>query len=70
MLLRYGLLAVVVSFGFGTFLQAFPITTDLSTWYAGIGLVGVCLLLGLTVHGFYTSLGGQPLLGRVSLEDA
>jgi len=59
----------VVALQFSTVLQWFPITTDLSAWYSGIGLTGACLLLGLTVYGFYTSLGGQPLFGRVSLED-
>jgi len=68
-LARFGLLAVVVSFEFGTVLQWFPITTELSAWYSGIGMTGVCLLLGLTAYAFYTSLGGQPLFGRVSLED-
>jgi hypothetical protein len=68
-LVRFGLLAVVASFWFGVILESFPITPDLSAWYAGIGLVGACLLLGLTLYGFYTSLGGQPLFGRVSLED-
>jgi len=68
-LVRFGLLALVVSFQFGNILQTFPITTDLSAWYAGIGLTGIVLLLGLTVYGFYTSLGGQSPFGRVSLED-
>ena len=66
---RCGFLALVVALQFSTVLQWFPITTDLSAWYSGIGLTGACLLLGLTVYGFYTSLGGQPLFGRVSLED-
>jgi hypothetical protein len=66
---RFGLLALVVALQVTTILQWFPITTDLSAWYAGIGLTGVCLLLGLTFYGFYTSLGGQPLFGRASLED-
>lgn len=68
-LARFGLLAVVVSFEFGTVLQWFPITTELSAWYSGIGMTGVCLLLGLTAYAFYTSLGGQPLFGRISIED-
>jgi hypothetical protein len=47
----------------------FPITTNLSAWYSGIGLVGLGLMLGLAVYAFHTSLGGQPLFGRASLED-
>ena len=68
-LVRLGLLAVVAAGISSTSVRVFPITSDLSAWYSGIGLAGVCLLLGLTVYAFYTSLEGQPLFGRVSLED-
>ena len=68
-LARFGLLAVVVGFVSASMLSWFPITTDLSAWYSGIGLAGVLLLLGLTVYGFHTSLGGQPLFGGASLTD-
>jgi hypothetical protein len=60
---------MVASYVFCTIALWFPITTHLAAWYAGIGMVGVLLLIGLTVYGFYTSLGGQPLFGRLSLED-
>jgi hypothetical protein len=67
-LLRFGLLAraafgIVVSI-----LSDFPITLQ-RAWYAEIGFTGVVLLLALALYAFYTSLGGQPLFGRVSLED-
>ena len=68
-LVRFGLLAVVTGFAFGTILQWFPITTDLSAWYAGMGVTGVLVLLALTTYAFYTSIGRQPLFGRLSLED-
>jgi hypothetical protein len=68
-LARFGLLAVTATGMSTMFLQGFPVTTEPSAWYSGIGLTGVLLLLGLTVYAFYTSLGGQPLFGRVSLED-
>jgi serine/threonine-protein kinase len=68
-LTRVGLLALVAGFAVVGILQSFPVTTHLSAWYAGIGMVGVLLVLGLTVSGFYTSLGGQPLFGRLSLQD-
>jgi hypothetical protein len=47
----------------------FPITTDLSAWYFGIGLTGLVLLLAFALYASHTSLGGQPLFGRASLED-
>jgi hypothetical protein len=68
-LARVGFLPLVVSIAFDTVLECLPITTDLSAWYSGIGLAGACLLLGLTAYAFYTSLGGQPIFGRLSLED-
>jgi hypothetical protein len=68
-LLRFGLLAFAANHFFSILLTSFPITTQVSAWYSGIGLVGLVLLLGLAGYGFYTSLGGQPLFGRASLED-
>jgi serine/threonine-protein kinase len=68
-LVRFGLLATIVGVMLNILLVFLPITTELSAWYSGIGLTGLALLLGLTVYAFHTSLGGQPLFGRVSLED-
>jgi hypothetical protein len=67
-LFRFGLLTFVADFIFFSLFLAFPITTQ-STWYSGIGLTGLALLLAMTLYAFYTSLGGQPLIGRASLED-
>ena len=49
--------------------SAFPTTTKLSAWYSGIGLGGVLALLAFAFYAFHTSLGGQPMFGRASLED-
>jgi hypothetical protein len=68
-LARFGPLALAASMMSFLLLTAFPITTDLSAWYSGIGLAGVCVLFGLAAFAFHTSLGGQPLFGRVSLGD-
>ncbi len=68
-LMRFGLLAVVAELFFEDLLLNFPITPHLSAWYAGIGLTGLGLLFALTLFAFHTSLGGQPLFGRTSLED-
>ena len=46
-----------------------PITTQLSAWYSGIGLMGLILLLALAGYGFYTSPGDQPLFGRAMIEE-
>ena len=63
------LLATVAGILFSALFFSFPITTQLSAWYSGIGLAGLLLLLGLTPYAFHTSLGGQPLFGRAALED-
>ncbi len=67
--LRYGLLALISSLLFSLILLSFPITTQLSAWYSGIGLTGLALLFAFALYAFHTSLGGQPLFGRASLED-
>ncbi len=69
MLLRYGIVVFEASTLFYELLMGFPITTQMSAWYSGIGLTGLALLLALTLYAFHTSLGGQPLFGRASLGD-
>jgi len=68
-LLRYGIVAFAADMLVFELLMGFPITTQLSAWYSGIGLTGLALLLALTLYAFHTSLGGQPLFGRATLED-
>jgi hypothetical protein len=46
-----------------------PLTTDLSAWYAGDGLVSAPTLAGLSFDRFIVSLGGQSLFGRWLFED-
>ncbi|HEU4596240.1 MAG TPA: protein kinase [Pyrinomonadaceae bacterium] len=67
-LLRFGLLATFFSQFFIIMFNFFPITPDLSAWYAG-GTI-FCLFVGaaLILFGFQTSLAGQPLF-RGSLVD-
>ncbi len=67
--MRFGLLALVATALSQDLLQALPITTQTSAWYAGIGWFGVVYLAALTFYGFYTSLGGRPLFGGGVLDD-
>jgi hypothetical protein len=69
LLLRFGLLALAAGYLFNQLLNSFPITMKLSAWYSGIGLAGLALLLAFALYAFHSSLGGQPLFGRASLED-
>jgi hypothetical protein len=62
-LVRFGFLPLVVSIAVDAVSETFRITTELSAWYSGIGRAGILLLLSLTAYAFYTSLGGQAILG-------
>ncbi len=67
-LLRFGLLAMFFSQFFILMFNFFPITPDLSVWYAGGTLLCLSVGLALILFGFKTSLAGQPLF-RGSLVD-
>ena len=68
-LYRYGLLALV-SMMFLTHIRVFfPITTELSAWYATGFVISALACLALVLYGFYTSLAGQSLFGGKLLED-
>ncbi len=69
LLMRFGLLAAIAAFFFNRLLNGFPITTDASAWYAGIGLTAVLVMAAVTLYGFYTSLAGRPVFGKAALED-
>jgi hypothetical protein len=66
---RLGLLAMAAYLFFYFLLDDFPIATQLSAWYSWFGLTGLALLLAFALYAFHTSLGGQPMFGRASLED-
>jgi hypothetical protein len=66
---RLGLLSAAAAILCIQILDHFPITTQFSAWYSGIGLTGLALLLTFVLYAFHTSLGGRPLFGRASLED-
>ena len=66
---RFGLLALVANVVVFNILQNFPLTTQWSAWYSGIGLAGILLIAALALYGFYTSLGGRPVFGGVVLEE-
>ena len=69
LLIRFGLLALVVSVVFGFCFLSLPLTTQGSAWYAGISLTGILLMAAMAFYGFYTSLGGRPVFGGAVLED-
>jgi len=68
-LIRFGLLAVVAAGVFNDILGSFPLTTQMSSWYAGMSLAGILLMAAIAFYAFYTSLGGRPVLGGAVLQE-
>jgi hypothetical protein len=67
-LLRYGLLALVVTVYTFLLIEAFPLTIDFARPYAGASTVLLLAIAGLSVFGFYASRGDEPLFGRTLLD--
>jgi hypothetical protein len=64
----YGLLALISALFFLHLHIFYPITSDLSAWYAGDFVLVLIISLALVGFAFYTSLAGQPLF-RGALPD-
>jgi len=67
-MMRFGLVAMIAAFLFNE-LFTFPITTDASAWYAGVGFAALALTAALALYSFYISLAGRPVFGAARLED-
>jgi len=61
--LRWGLLSYAVAHFVSSILMNIPATLDTSVWYFGNMVLLVGLVAGLTLWGFYTSLGGRLRAG-------
>ena len=57
---RFGWLPIVVSTLCTDVLFGFPLTTDLSAWYAHATILVSAFCLALTIYGFKVSLAGRP----------
>ncbi len=66
---RYGLLTLIAAVFFSHLSVFYPITTELTAWYAIDFTVALVICLALAAYGFYTSLGGQKLLSGRLLEE-
>jgi hypothetical protein len=61
MITRFGVLAMMATFLSYHLIVFYPITTELSAWYAGDFMLCAAVLLSLAIYGFYTSLAGQKV---------
>ncbi|HKO43771.1 MAG TPA: serine/threonine-protein kinase [Pyrinomonadaceae bacterium] len=68
-LVRFGLLALVSVLFFSHLVVFYPVTTELTAWYAIDFTIALVIAIALAAYGFYVSLGGQKLLPGTLLED-
>jgi hypothetical protein len=59
LLMRVGLVATIALRFTVDLLQAYPIVTDLSAWYASLGLAALALLAGLVMMSAHAAVGGR-----------
>ena len=67
-LIRHGLLALISLFFFVHLAPFYPITTDLTAWYATSYVLALLVFGAVAVFAFRTSLGGQKVLSGAFLE--
>jgi len=67
-LLRFGLLSLIVTFYVFLAIESFPLTTDLSRPYAGAAMLLALVIAALSLFGFSSSRGDEPLFGRTLLD--
>jgi len=65
-LVRFGLVAIAALFVFDLLIDSFPVTTDTSAWYAGVGYCAVVAMAVMAFYGFRTALAGKPMFGSVA----
>jgi len=68
-LVRFGLLALVAVVFFSHLVVFYPVTTELTAWYATDFTIALVIAIALAAYGFYISLGGQKLLPGSLLEE-
>jgi serine/threonine-protein kinase len=56
---RFGVLAAIVAIYFDGFLNMFPLTTDLTAWYAESSVFALAVVIGLGVYALYAVSGGR-----------
>lgn len=66
---RFGPVALISTVIFVHLRVFFPITTELTAWYAGDFVLDLIFLVALACYGFYTSLAGQPVFSGGLLKE-
>ena len=68
-LFRFGLLVIVTAYLVLFFLSVFPLTPDLSAWYAGNTLLVGLFLIGHAIWALRISMAARPMLGDTILQE-
>jgi hypothetical protein len=68
-LYRYGMVALCAMLFVIHLWVFYPMTTDLTAWYAFDFVIGLAICVALAIYGFYTSLAGQSVFGGKFLQD-
>jgi hypothetical protein len=69
LLYRYGLLALSAALLFAHLSVFYPITSELSAWYAIDFVIAAALCVALAAFACYTSMAGQKIFGGQLFED-
>jgi serine/threonine protein kinase len=68
-LIRFGILAVTLGSLANSIFLNFPMSLEVSTWYAKYGFAALAILAAIVLYAFYYSLGGRPIFGTPRLDD-
>ena len=65
LLLVSGFLPAAISFFVYNLLVRMPIRVDITSWSARSSAVTLIIVAAVAAYGFYTSLGGRPIFGKI-----
>jgi hypothetical protein len=68
-LLRWGVLALVVTAYVYIVAATLPMTLDSSVWYFGRALLAMMVIAAIAIYGFFVAVGDKPMFGRALLEE-
>lgn len=69
LLLGYGFLPAAISFLVFNVLARMPLRLGLPGWSARASVLTLIIIAAVAAYGFYTSLGGRPIFGRMDQDE-
>jgi serine/threonine protein kinase len=68
-LIRFGILAVTLGAFANSIFLNFPVSLEVSAWYASYGFAALAIFAAIILYAFYYSLGGRPIIGTPRLDE-